>query len=495
MAARTTASSGRGLRWSIGLLTVALIAAGALAWQLGYAADWWERWQGEPPPQSPAEVAPPSQVDLPEVTTPRSVGRPALLRGAVDVAAVDGVLDDLFADPDVGRHVLAAVAPLRGGLPGHERIRGNGHAIPASTTKVVTAAVALYLLGADRRFTTRTVLETAGRVPRVVLVGGGDPYLASTPPKVQTSATFAPPRQNVAKLARQTAAELKRRGLTRVRLGHDASLFRGPVGHPTWLEDPDLEVGSYLEDEVIAPVSALWMDQGRPRRGSGRVEDPPAAAATFFAQQLRRRGIEVQSAGAATVAPDAEDLVSLSSAPLAAIVRRVLEVSDNAAAEVLLRHIGIAAEGEGSFAAGQRGVRRTLASVGIRMGDSVLHDGSGLSRASRVSPGLLIEVIRWVADPAYPELRPVLTSLPVAGFTGSLGNRLSEADPAGLGRVRAKTGTLTGVSALAGIVQDRDGRVLAFALMADRIPEDEDLAAREAQDEAAAELAGCRCGG
>ncbi|QYJ03717.1 D-alanyl-D-alanine carboxypeptidase/D-alanyl-D-alanine-endopeptidase [Nocardioides panacisoli] len=491
---RGTTSSRRPLRWIAGFLCVVLVAAGAVAWQLGYAEQWWERWRGEDPAATPAEVEPPPAVEVPDVTTPRSVGRPAIARGTVDVDVVDEILDDYFADPDVGPHALAAVAPLRGDLPGHERVRGGARAVPASTTKVVTSAVALRLLGGDHRFTTRTVLEPGGGAPRVVLVGGGDPYLSAARYRPDRSATFDFGRQSVAKLARRTAAELVERGVTRIRLAHDASLFAGPGGHPTWREDPRLEVGGYLEDGVIAPISALWMDQGAVRNGSGRESDPPAAATQFLAEQLRERGIDVRLVGSATAGADAQDLVALRSAPLSDIVHRLLEVSDNAAAEVLLRHIGLAAEGEGSFAAGERGVRRTLANAGIRMGDSVLHDGSGLSRDSRVTPALLIDVIRWLADPARPELRQVLTSLPVAGFTGSLRDRLSEAPPVGLGRVRAKTGTLTGVSSLAGIVQDRDGRVMAFVLMADRIPEDEDLAARQAQDAAAAALGGCRCG-
>lgn len=493
MGTRTSARRRKPLNWVAGLLVIALIA-GVAAWRLGYAEQWWDHFAGDRPADPPAEVAPPPDVDVPPVTTPRSVARPAILRGRLDSAAVGRALVPFFDDSDVGPHALAAVAPLRGAGATFERIRGEPTAVPASTTKLVTSAVALHLLGGDHRFTTRTVLEPAGGVPRVVLVGGGDPYFSAEPHESGDSATFDVRRQNAVVLARRTAAQLKQRDVTRVRLAHDATLFTGPGGHPTWREDPRLEVGAYLEDEVIAPISALWTDQGRALAGFGREADPPRAATEFLAEQLRRRGIRVQVTGAASAAPDAQELVALSSAPLADIVRRLLEVSDNAAAEVLLRHVGLAAEGEGSFVAGERGVRRTLGSVGIRMGDTVLHDGSGLSRASRATPGFLVDVVRWVADPAYPALRPVLTGLPVAGFTGSLTNRMADAPPVGLGRVRAKTGTLTGVSSLAGIAQDRDGRVLAFALLADRIPEDDDLAAREAQDAAAAGLGGCRCG-
>ena len=71
-------------------------------------------------------------------------------------------------------------------------------------------------------------------------------------------------------------------------------------------------------------------------------------------------------------------------------------------------------------------------------------------------------MVRLVASGEHPELRPVLTGLPVAGFTGSLAYRFDQA-PAGRGLVRAKTGTLSGVSGLAGVATDREGTPLVFA--------------------------------
>lgn len=495
MARTDTAEPRRWRRWFGGFLVVLLVAAAGGAWRLGYAEQWWADLAGDTPAaDTPADVEPPAQVDIPPVTTPDVVAAPATA-GALDLTAVEQALAGFFADPDVGPHALAAVAPLRGSGASHVQVRGNPLATPASITKVVTSAVALAVLGGDHRFTTRTTLDTTTDRPTVVLVGGGDPYLAAEPYRPSTSATFDLARQNLTRLANRTARQLKQQDLTRIRLGYDATLFVGPGGHPTWVEDPDLEVGAYLEDEEIAPISALWVDQGAKIDSWGREADPPRAAASLFARLLSERGIEVEFAGAAPTSTAATDLVVLRGAPLSQVVQRLLEVSDNSAAEVLLRHVGLAVEGEGSFAAGAAAVRRTLAAHGIQLGDGVLHDGSGLSRASRISPEVLVEVIRWVADPAQPELRPVLAGLPVAGFTGSLSDRMDEAPPIALGRVRAKTGTLTGVTTLAGIALDRDGTPLVFVLMADRIGEDADVDAREAQDSAAAALAACDCAG
>ncbi len=182
------------------------------------------------------------------------------------------------------------------------------------------------------------------------------------------------------------------------------------------------------------------------------------------------------------------------SAPLGSIVERILEVSDNEASEVLLRHVGLAEDGEGSSAAGQRAVERLLARAGVDLGGGVLHDGSGLSRANRIAPATLVDVLRLAASPEHPELRQVITGLPVAGFTGSLTDRFDGPVPEGRGRVRAKTGTLTNVFSLAGVAVGPDGAPMVFALMSDRIRKPDTLDALETLDNAAAALGACRCG-
>ena len=91
-------------------------------------------------------------------------------------------------------------------------------------------------------------------------------------------------------------------------------------------------------------------------------------------------------------------------------------------------------------------------------------------------------------------MRPVLTGMPVAGFSGSLTFRFDSGDPAGLGDVRAKTGTLTGVHGLAGTVTTTDGVVLGFVAIADKVKVPNTLEARARIDELAASLAACECG-
>ena len=112
----------------------------------------------------------------------------------------------------------------------------------------------------------------------------------------------------------------------------------------------------------------------------------------------------------------------------------------------------------------------------------------------RLRPETLLAVLGRAAGDAHPQLRPAAAGLPVAGFSGSLAHRFDTGDVLGLGTVRAKTGTLTGVQGLAGYVTDTDGTVMTFALVADRIRPPNTLDARGRIDEIAAALAGCECG-
>ena len=431
-------------------------------------------------PVGPADVAPPPGLDLP-AARPAPAVADAAPTAPVAPEAVRRALAGPLADPDLGRHVVASVAGLDGGPRWELGGTGPGQvAVPASTTKVVTAAAALLALGPEHTFTTRVVADGPGRV---VLVGGGDPFLAAAQPR---GAGPYPPVADLADLAGQTARALRADGRRAVRLGYDDTLFAGPAVSPRW-------PATYLPD-VVTPVHALWVDEGVDGSGS-RVADPPRSAADAYAVALRAAGVRVRGAPSPATAPaGGRDLASVESAPLAAVVEQVLRVSDNEGAEVLLRHVGLASGRPGSFDGGRLGVQEELAGAGVDLAaPSVLYDGSGLSRENRLDPDLLVDVLLLAASPEHPELRAVVTGLPVAGFDGSLADRFDTGDPRALGRVRAKTGTLSNVFGLAGLAVDADGRPVAFAMLADRIRLSRTSGALQAMDEAAAALAGCRC--
>lgn len=380
------------------------------------------------------------------------------------------VLDPLLDAPVLGDRRAAAVADLTTG----KRLYGAdaGAALtPASTTKLATAVAALSALGPDHRLTTRAVLEPGSG--DLVLVGGGDPTLSA---REDTGGAAS-----LRTLARETAEALKKRGLRRVTLSYDTTLYAGPEMHPIGVNDN------------LAPVTALMADEARTDGSTSgpapRAADPAADAADAFARFLRGHGIETTAPGPAEATGRARTLATVSSPPLAALVERMLTESDNDLAEALVRHTALATGKRPDFAGASAAVAARLKGLGLPVAGASFHDGSGLDRADRLTPGLLTALLVKAADPARPELRPVLTGLPVAGFTGTLTSRYTEG---AAGLVRAKTGTLTGVNALAGTVVTEDGRLLAFAFLTSGATDPQ--AAQSALDRAATALAHCGCG-
>lgn len=478
--------AGRAATWLVLLLALAL-AAGAAAWRLDLVDPARERLESlrervlgddeEPDPSTdPAAVPLPEGLSLPPLTDPAEVAEaldPATA-GELSPTAVRRALQQRLGDDRLGRRVSVAVAGASG-APAYET---GAALVPASTTKLLTSVAALETIEPGTTFRTTTVL----RGDRLVVVGGGDPFLMRAPDEPGTASV--PARADITTLARLSAAELREQGVRRVRVGYDDRLFSGPAFNPRW---PDTYVG-----DVVAPITALWVDQGRPETGYGRVTDPAAVAAQVFADALADEGVRVQGAPAA-VRGRGEEVAAVESAPLDDVVDRLLQVSDNEATEVLLRHVGLATGGAGSFVDGVRGVETVLERLGVPA-PRRLYDGSGLSRENLIAPETLVGLLQVVLGAeADDPVRAVLGGLPVAGFSGSLTYRFDDAPAAAVGSVRAKTGTLSGVSSLAGTAVSRDGVPMVFALMLDRVGEVDEAYAQAALDSAAAALAACRC--
>ena len=464
---------GRLLRRTTGGLVVAVLAAAVASYQfelgdrLGLASP--------DPATEPAAVAPPFALPA-AVTAPLVAGQAPFV--AADAGAVSRAVQKLAVARKLGRSVSVAVAEA--GTGDNVFTSGTPVVMPASTMKLLTAAAALDVLGPDHRFTTTVVRE--GK--RLVLVGGGDPLLT----RVSHEHDEYPHRADLTTLARQTARALTTAGVTRVRLGYDTSLFIGPAVEPTW--EPD-----YIPENVVSPITSLWVDEGREREGfAGRSQDPALAAAQLFAKALAEHGVRVAGVPTSVPAPAAAaQIAAVSSAPLSQIVQHTLELSDNEAAEVLARQVAVARGGVASFAGAALEVEEVLRGLGVRLRGAVIHDGSGLSRADRLHRNTLIDVLQLATTD--PRLRVVATGLPVAGYTGSLAYRFETASREALGEVRAKTGTLSGVNGLAGTVVTRDGVLLTFVAIADRVKQADTLAARAKLDQLAGALAACVCGG
>jgi D-alanyl-D-alanine carboxypeptidase/D-alanyl-D-alanine-endopeptidase (penicillin-binding protein 4) len=385
--------------------------------------------------------------------------------------ALATVLGPLLGNTALGTRHTAAVVDVTSG----KRLYGAGAdtaLTPASTTKIATAVAALSALGADHRLTTRAALEPD--TGELVLVGGGDPTLTA---RADDGGGWASLRA----LARETAAALKKRHITTVTLSYDKTLYAGTEIHPIGVNDN------------LAPVSALMVDEARTDDSASgpvaRVSDPATDATRAFARFLADDGIRTTSPGPSKATGRAEDLAEVSSPPLSALVERMLTNSDNDIAEALARQTALADKQRADFEGGGKAIRDRLRKLGLPLAGAHFHDGSGLDRADRLTANLLTSLLVKAGDPAHPELRPVLTGLPVAGFTGTLSSRYTDG---AAGVVRAKTGTLTGVNTLAGTVVDRDGRLLAFAFLASDTTDPG--AAQSALDRTASALAACGCG-
>ena len=422
------------------------------------------------PPRAPAAAVLPAE---PTTTPSTSTAAPTTLPAAA--------LDRVLAAPALGRAAGATVVDVATGHVLFDRDQGTART-PASIAKLATAATVLRAVGPQHRLTTRVV---AGSAPgQVVLVGAGDPTLTA-----QVRRGAVPRPASLAALADATAAALKSRtpAAGRVTVAVDGSLFAGPAVSPDW-------PASYVGAGVVAPVSALSVDEGRVRPDSDvRERDPAIAAGQDLARMLARRGLDVAPAVVRATAPaGAETLAAVSSPTVAELVQQALQNSDNDLAEALLRVAAVAHGQPATFEGGTATVLATLTELGVPTDGVVLLDGSGLARGSRVPPVTLATLLRAAADGSHPELAALVEGLPVAAFSGTLATRFddpgADGTARGAGVVRAKTGTLTGVSSLAGVTAVA-GRPVVFVAMSDRVPVGATVEARDALDRFASTLA------
>lgn len=386
-------------------------------------------------------------------------------------------LEPLLAAPELGPLRTASVVDAVTGKQLYGA-RAGTPAVPASTIKIATAVAALDALGPDHRIETSVV---QGAADEIVLVGGGDPTLTArgTP----RTAPGADRPASLRDLADRTAYALRKRDKRKITVAYDTSRYTGPDRHP---------IGP---NENLARITPLMVDEGRRDDSTSgpavRADDPAADAARTFAGLLRDRGIEVGAEPhRVTADPRAERLAVVRSLPLSALVERMLTTSDNDIAEALARQTALASGEPVSFEGAGRAVTARLKKLGLPLTGARFADGSGLNREDKTSAALLAQLLVRAADPRHPELRPVLTGLPVAGFSGTLRHRYADAS-AGTGMVRAKTGTLTGVNTLAGTVVDADGRLLVFAFMTSNAADR--YSAQAALDRLASALANCGC--
>ncbi|WP_261792449.1 D-alanyl-D-alanine carboxypeptidase/D-alanyl-D-alanine-endopeptidase [Arthrobacter sp. PM3] len=379
--------------------------------------------------------------------------------------------------------------------------------VPASNMKLLTASAALRVLGPDHRFSTRVV---AGPTPgSVVLTGGGDVLLgagASDPAAVLGHAGLATLAEATVRALQNGAAGAtsgdksgensggKSAGTVSVLL--DDSLFSGPSLSQAWSPE-DVAAGE------TAPLYPLALNSARfdPAKTTGpRPQDAAMTAAEAFAARLTTAAAAaglsvapgVARVGPGAVAGDAKVLAEVQSATVGEQVDLMLQTSDNYLAEVMGRMAAVgagrAASSEGAIAT----VMQQLKDLDIPLDGLHAADVSGLAPANQVSARQLTDVVRAMTSGKDTRLRAALDGFPVAGLTGTLGGRYTDAATAGgAGLVRAKTGTLNTVIALSGYVVDADGRLLVFSFVGNGLTPG--AANKAALDRSASALAGCGC--
>lgn len=457
-------TAGRRRRQKRALLTLlalgvaaAVVVAVAIVEPFGSAASGGTRTSAEPAPILPI----PAITELPAgAPAPSSAGLAAAL-GPVVADDSLGTFTGTVADATTGQ-VLWSSSP-------------DAPMTPASTTKVLTAAAAMLALPPDHRVTTRVVQGRADG--EIVLIAGGDPTITAQP---VGSPNFYPGSARIDDLVEQ----IRKSGAAVDRILVDTSIYDGPTMAQGW-STADIAGGS------ITPIEPIMIDAGRSDPlvdESPRTTEPALDAGRVLASRL---GVDPARVTIGQAEAGADQIAAVQSAPLRDRLGQMMSRSDNVLAEAVGREIALEMNIGASFTGAVDSIGQTLFAHDFDLAGMTLHDASGLSVDGKIPARLLDQVLTSAtSDSGLAELRPMLDYLPVAGATGTLSDRYASANRDGAGWVRAKTGTLSTASALAGYVVDVDGRTLTFAFMSNDRPPD---VSRPALDAVASTLRLCGC--
>lgn len=351
--------------------------------------------------------------------------------------------------------------------------------VPASAQKLLTAYGVYETLGVDHTFETSVVTD-AELIDGVLdgdlyLIGGGDPLLATAD---YTDRYEQQPHYRTA--IEQLADAVVAAGIREINgavIG-DESRYDQERYVPEWPER-----FTNVQQNQTGPLSALTVNDGFSRFDPNPANslatasvEPATFAAAFFDDLLEAREVIIrQSASTAAAPANARTIASITSDPITVVTNQMVNISDNMGAELLLKEIGVATSGRGTTDDGAIAIENALRSDGFSIAETDVVDGSGLASENRLTCRLLVEVLDASAG------TPLHDGLAVAGVSGTMAERLvgTEAE----GKVRAKTGRLNEVGALAGVADAQDGSTLTFAWIGNTTapyPIDEMTAAQDA---------------
>jgi D-alanyl-D-alanine carboxypeptidase/D-alanyl-D-alanine-endopeptidase (penicillin-binding protein 4) len=389
----------------------------------------------------------------------------------------------------------------------------------ASNNKLFVTAAALELLGQDFRF--ETLVWTAARLDddgtlhgNVVVRGGGDPNLSGRFHERPTS------------IFEGWAKEFRKKGIVRIQgdiIADDQAFDREWV-NPHWPEDqfifwycapssalsfndncldvtiaPGKTVNSplivttsptttYAQIQVTAVTgraksgSAVWFRREpgtnnvtvggkHPLGGSScteyvTVHDPALFAVHVFREVLVAQGVEVTGAAKVWRAQPLDPKkggcrIALYSSPLFETLCVTNKRSQNFYAEQILKTLGLFTKGKGTTANGLAAVAGFLEKAGIAPGSYQMVDGCGLARENRFSAAQAAQLLAWMYRSKHRDM--FRNSLALAGEDGTLSKRFDDSDLKG--RVHAKTGYISGASALSGYISSKTGGEYAFSVL------------------------------
>ncbi|NWN87444.1 MAG: D-alanyl-D-alanine carboxypeptidase [Micrococcaceae bacterium] len=363
---------------------------------------------------------------------------------------------------------------------------GQDQIVPASTLKLFTAATVLEHLDTDHRFATSASYSTDSGV---VLTGGGDGLLATGEGTGETMGYAG-----LADLAEKTWDSISDQfsagdNLT-VDVWADVSRYNQPWVHPGWSES--LMTGGWISP--IYPMNTFGGFYVNPRTENTAVEDGAVHATAAYARHLTAlaeadsMNIEFSYAGQQTRSNDLEAVATVRSAPLGQQLEYAMKQSNNMLFEMFGREAALAAGNSPDFDGTAATMQSTMGDLGISTENLQFVDNSGLSPNSRATLNSMVQLYDVML--ADEQFRPVFHALTVAGYDGTMRNRMAEAPYSGI--VRSKTGTLEVASSNAGMTVTADGRALWFAVNTTGAGEDY-AAARAEQDRLVQVLTDCGC--
>jgi serine-type D-Ala-D-Ala carboxypeptidase/endopeptidase (penicillin-binding protein 4) len=432
----------------------ALIPAAVLFTLFNWAKGAVDENEPAPPPPSTL-VAPPAALSTSMLSFRRF---PTVLSYELNISDFEAAVAPFLATLNDRSCVSVSVD----GIPIGARNAGIA-VIPASNQKLIVAAAALDVIGAENRLTT-TVSAAVAPVDGVVngdlfLVGGGDPLLSSDwypTSNLERYAVLSPTSLDT------LADAVRDAGVTQITGGvvGDGSRYDDEFFAPGW--------GVGVAGLEAGPYDALMVNDGRVLNDNLRVNDPNEGAAREFTRMLQDRGITIAGRPSSGVAmPESTVIAAVESVPVAEIVAEMLANSDNNTAEMLMKEIGLVGEGIGSREAGARVMTAKLVEWGIDTTNVVVADGSGLSLDNRLTCAVILAVLQ-----RHNPSSALGSALPVAGETGTL--RDIFADQSVAGRLMGKTGTLNNppfnadppaVKALSGYLPVEGGTAVEYSLV------------------------------